>query len=129
VTRILLDTHAFIWWLAGDELLSLRARAAIADPAAEVLVSAATSWEIATKVRLGKLAGMQEAARDMAATIRAHGFEPLDITVEDGQRAGNLKGAHKDPFDRMLIAQALRLDIPLISNEVVFGDYGIHRLW
>jgi len=127
--RILLDTHAFIWWLAGNELLSLRARAAIANPQTVVLISAATSWEIATKVRLGKLAGMQEAALDMAGTIRAHGFETLDITVEDGQRAGNLKGGHKDPFDRMLIAQALRLDIPLISNELVFDGFGIHRVW
>ncbi len=127
--RILLDTHAFIWWLEGSAHLTLTARAAIAADDTEVLVSAATAWEIATKFRIGKLPGVQAAADEMVAVIHAHGFTPLDITVADGQRAGNLMGAHKDPFDRMLMAQALRLDVPVVTNEALFESFGVRRIW
>lgn len=127
--RILLDTHAFVWWLEGSPRLSRAAQSAIGDPGTEVFVSAATAWEIATKCRMGKLPGVQVAADDLVAVLHAHGFEALDVTVTDGQRAGNLPQHHKDPFDRMLIAQALRLDIPLVTNETLFDAYGIRRVW
>jgi PIN domain nuclease of toxin-antitoxin system len=127
--RALLDTHALLWWLDGDERLSLPARAFLADAGNEVLVSAASAWEIATKARIGKLPGALEVAADVLGCLRRQGFSALAITVSDGQRAGALSGPHKDPFDRMLIAQALALDVPLVTNEVLFEQYGVRRLW
>jgi PIN domain nuclease of toxin-antitoxin system len=86
-------------------------------------------WEITTKHRLGKLPGAAEVAQDVHGCIVGQGFEELAITVPDAERAGRLPGRHRDPFDRMLIAQALRGDLLLVSNEVLFDDYGVNRLW
>lgn len=127
--RVLLDTHAFLWWLDGDERLSPTARELIGDIANVVHVSAASAWEIATKARLGKLPGAMDVAADIALAMLSQGFTGLSITVADGQRAGALPGPHRDPFDRMLIAQAQANDMGLISNETLFDDYGIRRLW
>lgn len=127
--RLLLDTHALLWWLSGDPVLAGPARRVIQDPGSAVYVSAASAWEIATKARIGKLPGAESLAQDFAAEIEQHGFLPLPISVEHGQRAGNLPGPHKDPFDRMLIAQAQAENLILVSNEVVFDQYGITRLW
>ena len=127
--RLLLDAHTFLWWLAGDEALSLAARAAIEDPGGVVYVSAASAWEIATKFRLGKLPGAASVARDCEGTIVAHGFSALPITLRHGQVAGALPGPHRDPFDRMLIAQAMVETLALVSNERPFDLFGISRLW
>ncbi|WP_333835357.1 type II toxin-antitoxin system VapC family toxin [Rubrimonas sp.] len=127
--RLLLDTHALLWWLEGNPRLSADAQAAIGDVANTVLVSAASAWEIATKHRIGKLPGAAVVAQDLAAFVAAQGFEALAISLRDGARAGNLPGPHRDPFDRMLIAQALTHDLPLVSNEAVFDSYGVRRLW
>lgn len=127
--RILLDTHAFLWWLAGDTRLSLPARTAIGDERSEVLVSAASAWEICTKVRIGKLPGAVAIARDLMGCLAEQGFLPLAVSVEHAQDAGNLPGPHRDPFDRMLIAQSFAHHIPLVSNERVFDAYGVERLW
>jgi PIN domain nuclease of toxin-antitoxin system len=129
VASLLLDTHALLWWLEGDERLSLVARAAIADGATTVLVSAVSAWEITTKHRLGKLPGAADVARDVAGCLAAQGFDELAITLRDAERAGRLPGPHRDPFDRMLVAQALGTDVELVSNETVFDDYGVRRLW
>ena len=127
--RLLLDTHALLWWLAGDTQLSPRARAAIADPANEVFVSAASAWEIATKHRLGKLPLAGPLAIDFAREVHAQGFLPLPISMEHGQVAGGLPGAHRDPFDRMLVAQAREEKMVLVSNEAIFDGLGVTRLW
>ena len=127
--RVLLDTHAFLWWLDGDRRLSRRARQAIAEKATTVLLSAASAWEITTKYRLGKLPGAAEVAADVFACMATQQFTPLDISVAHAQRAGMLPGPHRDPFDRMLIAQAQAEDIPLISIEAVFDHYGVRRIW
>ena len=127
--RLLLDTHAFLWWLDGDRRLPPRVRALIGEPANEVLVSAASVWEITTKVRLGKLASATDVAVDVPACIESQGFVPLPITVHHAQRAGALIGSHRDPFDRMLIVQAQAEGVPIASNERLFDDYGITRLW
>ena len=127
--RLLLDTHALLWWLAGNERLSSAAHRAIADDANQVLVSAASAWEIATKYRLGRLSGAAAVAEDVSGCLLDQGFQPLAITVADGERAGRLPGPVRDPFDRMLIAQALRLDAALISVEEPFDRYGVRRLW
>jgi PIN domain nuclease of toxin-antitoxin system len=127
--RALLDTHAFLWWLAGDSSLSGPARDAITDAASTIFVSAASAWEIATKHRLGKLPGAAAIVPDIEGAVRGQGFEPLSVTMRHGQRAGALPGHHRDPFDRMLIAQAILEDCALVSNDVVFDRYGVVRLW
>jgi PIN domain nuclease of toxin-antitoxin system len=127
--KALLDTHAFLWWLDGDPSLSKRALDYIAGDQGGVFVSAASVWEIATKHRLGKLPRARDVAVDIAGCIDAQGFGPLSVTVAHGQRAGALPGFHRDPFDRMLIAQAIMEDCVLISNESIFDRYGVARLW
>ena len=127
--RVLVDTHAFLWWLAGNQRLSEAARDVIDNPDNSVLVSAASAWEITTKHRLGKLPGADIVAGDVMAAIDDHGFEPLAITVAHAERAGRLPGPHRDPFDRMLIAQSVAYDLPLASNESLFDRYGVRRIW
>lgn len=127
--RLLLDTHTFLWWLAGDPALSPAARAAIADGANDVHVSAVSAWEIATKHRLGKLPGAALVAADVEACLLGQGFTPLPISPRHGQAAGSLPGPHRDPFDRMLMAQAMIEDMTLVSNETPFDAYGVRRLW
>jgi len=127
--RVLADTHAFLWWLAGNPKLPEAARDVIDDPDNDVMVSAASAWEITTKHRLGKLPGADIVAGDVMAAIEDHGFQPLAITVAHAERAGRLPGSHRDPFDRMLIAQALAHDLPLVSNESLFDRYGVRRIW
>ncbi|MDE0030148.1 MAG: type II toxin-antitoxin system VapC family toxin [Deltaproteobacteria bacterium] len=127
--RLLLDTHAFMWWLAGNRRLSPAARRAVDDSSNDVVVSAATAWEITTKHRVGKLPEAEAVARDVTASIASQGFEELEITVKDAERAGRLPGAHRDPFDRMLIAQALTHNLTVVSIDSVFDRYGVSRLW
>ena len=127
--RLLLDTHALIWWLAGDEALPLRARAAIGDMANSVAVSAASAMEIATKVRIGKLPDAMLLAQDFDAIIAAQGFDELPISVRHARLAGEMNIVHKDPFDRLLIAQALSEDMVLVSNEQLFDGFAVKRLW
>ena len=127
--RVLLDTHTLLWWLDGDRRLSRRARSVIADEDNTALVSAASAWEISTKVRLGKLPGAIEVAAELPAILLQQNFEPLPITIVHALRAGNLPGPHRDPFDRMLIAQAQDEDVALVSNERLFDAYGVRRVW
>ena len=127
--RLLLDTHAFLWWLAGSDRLPIVARRAIGDEANDKLVSAASAWEIVTKHRLGRLPGAGKLADDVTGAIAGEGFEELPITVEHAARAGALPGPHRDPFDRMLIAQTLARNLVLVSNETLFDRYGVRRLW
>ena len=127
--RLLLDTHAFIWWLAGEEALSTAARSAIAETETDVFVSAASAWEIATKFRIGKLPGVAAIVSDIAGVIADQSFLELPVGVRHAQVGGALPGPHRDPFDRMLIAQALLEDLALVSNETTFDAYGVKRLW
>ena len=127
--RVLLDTHAFLWWLDGDRRLSRKARGVMADGGATVFVSAASAWEITTKERIGKLPGASAVAADVAGCVAEQAFTPLDITILHAQRAGRLGGDHRDPFDRMLIAQAQMEDLAIVSDDLVFDTYGVRRLW
>jgi PIN domain nuclease of toxin-antitoxin system len=127
--RLLLDTHALLWWLDGDRRLSRKARAAISDSDNTVFVSAASAWELATKARLGKLPGALDVAADVAGCLTRQGFDELPITVLHAQRAGGLRVEHRDPFDRMLIAQAQIEDLPVVTNETLFDGFGIARIW
>ena len=127
--RLLPDTHTLIWWFEGSTRLSPQAQRTIEDEENDVLISAASAWEIATKYRLGKLPSAEALARDVPEAIASQGFAELPITVADAVRAGALPGPHRDPFDRMLIAQAQARDLVLISNETLFDQYGVRRLW
>ena len=127
--RLLLDTDVFLWWLIDSPRLSDPARQAIAIETNEVLVSAATAWEIATKHRLGRLPDVEPVALDIAGTIASQNFEQLTITVADAARAGALPGPHRDPFDGMLVAQALSGNLALVSIDSVMYQYGVRRLW
>jgi PIN domain nuclease of toxin-antitoxin system len=126
---LLLDTHAFLWWIAGDAALSMPARTEIENAGNTVFVSAASAWEIATKFRIGRLPGAAAIAFDLSGVLAAQGFVRLPISFAHGQAAGALPGPHKDPFDRMLIAQAMLDDMILVSNEQRFEAYGVRRLW
>ena len=127
--KLLLDTHAFLWWLEGNGRLPPYARERIADVETRVYVSAASAWEICIKVRLGKLPGAAAVAEDVSSCVRHQAFTPLDISMTHAQRAAHLPGTHRDPFDRMLVAQALSLDIPIVSNERLFDSWGVRRVW
>jgi PIN domain nuclease of toxin-antitoxin system len=127
--RLLLDTHALVWWFTDDPKLSSTVRQIIAGPGSVILVSAASAWEIATKFRLGKMPSVSAIVSDIERHVRGEGFLPLAVTLRHAQTAGGLPGPLRDPFDRMLIAQALEEGCTLGSNETVFDRYGVHRTW
>ena len=127
--RLLLDTHALLWWLDGDPKLSARAMAAISTDPSKVQVSAVTAWEITTKARIGKLPDALDVVANVAGCVVREGFQPLSLTIEHGQTAGGLPGPLRDPFDRMLIAQAMLENLHLVSIERAFDVYGVARLW
>lgn len=107
---LLLDTHALLWWLAEPDWHSPRAHAAIAEDTTRVFVSTASGWEIATKVRLGKLPAASELVNDLAQLLEAQGFELLPITLRHGLHAGGYAVPHRDPFDRLLGCRPSRAD-------------------
>lgn len=125
---LLLDTHALIWLLDGSPRLSAVAGQAI-EQAETVYASAASAWEITTKHRLGKLDWRHGAAEKIEAVVRRHGAMPLPISFQHASLCGQLEIDHADPFDRMLIAQALSDDLVLVSNEKRFDAFGVRRLW
>ena len=127
--RVLLDTHAFLWWVEASPYLVATAHRVIADEANDIVVSAASAWEIATKYRIGKLPEAEAVATNVADCIANEGFEALSVSVADAERAGRLPGIHRDPFDRMLIAQALGHELVIVSIDRTFDRYGVSRLW
>ena len=122
--KLLLDTHILLWWLADDPGLSEKQRSAIADPASVVYVSAASAWEIAIKKALGKLI----APDDLGAALIASELEQLPITVAHAEAVGGLPPHHRDPFDRMLIAQAEVENLTVVTGDPVFAKYEVTRL-
>ncbi|GIG27785.1 type II toxin-antitoxin system VapC family toxin [Cellulomonas marina] len=121
---LLLDTHVLLWWLPDDARLPSGMRTRIADPVAEVLVSAVSAWEISMEAALGRL----EVPDGLAQQLEEQGFTPLTISVEDGLAAGALPRHHDDPFDRMLIAQAARRDLLLLTVDARFRAYDVRLL-
>jgi PIN domain nuclease of toxin-antitoxin system len=121
---LLLDAHAVLWWLADDATLDPAARSAIADPGNDVLVSAASIWEIEIKRALGKLV----APTGLVGAVEEAGFDVLPITGPDAERAGTLPSHHRDPFDRMLVAQADRVGAIVVSRDAAFVAYGVDVL-
>lgn len=127
--RLLLDTHALLWWLTKNPSLPLSAQNLLKNKNHTVLVSAASMWEIATKARLGKLDVAIEVVENFPIYLANEQFESISVTVTHAIRAGLLPGPHKDPFDRMLIAQALTENVPIVSNDHALDGYGARRLW
>jgi PIN domain nuclease of toxin-antitoxin system len=122
--RLLLDTHAFLWWDASDKRLPDALRAAIASPQNHVFVSAVSVWEIAIKRASGKLVFGASAAR----AIEVHGFEPLPITIDHAEWAGSLPQLHRDPFDRLLVAQAQLEGLILVTVDEYILGYQVPHL-
>ena len=127
--KVLLDTNAVLWWFAGDPKLSTVVRDLISREDTTVLVSAASAWEICTKVRIGRLPTAYDLCENFLGLVARHGFEALAITVEHGRLAGRMAGAHKDPFDRMLAAQALIESVPVATNDAAFSAFGVKVVW
>lgn len=127
--KLLLDTHALLWWGREKNRLGRAALQEIDSEENQRFVSAVSAIEIATKFRLGKLPGADTLAMAFAEETAAAGFHHLSITVEHAQIAGNLAIPRKDPFDRLLIAQAMLEGMVLVSNEVAFDSFGVMRLW
>jgi len=125
---VLLDTHALIWWMEEAERLSLRARATIQNPKNRILISAAVAWELAIKVKAGKFSPASLVDKLDHYLEQAALLEPT-ITIEHATRAGSLPLHHRDPFDRLLVAQALSLQIPIVSADALFDKYAVERLW
>lgn len=123
--KLLLDTPAFLWWMADSSRLSPRARSEISNPENEILFSIASAWEISIKRSLGKL----KAPDDLAAAIDEQSLDLLGITLAHINALGQLKHHHRDPFDRMLIAQASTERARLVSGDAIFLSYGADILW
>ena len=126
---VLLDTCAVIWATLAPAALSAHAREIVADESNMILVSAASAWEIATKVRLGKLPGAENLERNYLDVMEAAGYTLLDIDTASALRAGRLVAEHRDPFDRMIAAQALALDITVLSPDPQLDQFGLRRIW
>lgn len=126
---LLLDTHALLWWLYEPDKLSRRAHALISDPAHGIRVSAASAWEISTKFRLGKLPSASVLVRDIPGWVERAGFLELPITAAHAQRAGALLHPHRDPFDRMIAAQAIEERMPVVGLDTALADLGASLLW
>ena len=127
--KLLLDTHTLIWWLNDNSKLSATARAAIANPGNDVFVSAATAWELATKVRRGRLPEAARIVADLHELLDQEEFEPLMVTTRHGLIAGALTGSHNDPFDRMLVAQAQSENMSIITIDPAIAALGSRTVW
>ena len=127
--KVLLDTCTVIWATLSPSFLSQQARDTIADESNVILVSAASAWEIVTKIRAGKLPGAEKLERDYLDVMEEAGYTQLAIDTESALRAGRLVVEHRDPFDRMIAAQALALDIPILSPDPQLDQFGVRRMW
>lgn len=125
---VLLDTHAFIWWLEGGGKLSATARAVIRNPGTTVLISAASAWEISIKEHMGKFR-VPDLLKGFKDKVHQEGFVELPISIEHAIRAGSLPASHKDPFDRMLSAQSELEQVPIVSRDPWFRKYAVKCLW
>jgi PIN domain nuclease of toxin-antitoxin system len=127
--RVLLDTHTLLWAKISPALLSRQVAEIMADPINVIFVSAASAWELATKVRLGKLPGAEGLERDFLESMDDSGYTLVSIDAGSALRAGRLIGDRVDPFDRIIAAQALAMDIPVLSIDKKLDAFGVRRLW
>jgi PIN domain nuclease of toxin-antitoxin system len=127
--KLLLDTHAFLWWVGGSRDLSRRARSAVGSGRNECFVSIASGWEIAVKVSLGTLKVEGALDRFLPEQLAANGFQPLPIDLKHCARVATLPFHHRDPLDRLLVAQALEEGLSIVTADPVFAKYGVKRVW
>jgi PIN domain nuclease of toxin-antitoxin system len=127
--RFLVDTHTFLWAILSPEKLSDRVTEIFTDREAELLLSIATPWEMAVKAGIGKLENGADILDDFEHRVTASGYGMLETSVKHAIRSGSLPRYHKDPFDRLLVAQALDLDLPILSRDTIFDAYGVRRIW
>ncbi|MFT4112784.1 type II toxin-antitoxin system VapC family toxin [Silvibacterium sp.] len=127
--RFLLDTHTLIWATSNPHKLSRRVREIVSDESVTILVSAVSAWEIATKVRVARLPEAVKLEEDFLGHVSRAGYEILPISAAVALRAGRLSGDHGDPFDRMLAAQALAEDMPILSLDAGLDIFGVRRIW
>jgi PIN domain nuclease of toxin-antitoxin system len=127
--KALLDTHVFLWWITNRDLLSQPARQIIGDGGNELFFSAGSAWEIAIKTRLGKLRLSDDLERFIAEQLTVNAFQPLPIYVSHALRVHSLPDHHRDPFDRILIAQAQMENLPILSSDPLIGQYDVRVLW
>ncbi len=127
--RLLVDTHVFLWAILTPERLSDHARSIFLDPKAELLVSIATPWELAIKAGIGKLENGSTILTDFESVLASGGYRILDTSIQHTIQSGLLPRYHKDPFDRLLIAQALDLNLPILSCDEIFDRYDVKRIW
>ncbi|HET7295050.1 MAG TPA: type II toxin-antitoxin system VapC family toxin [Vicinamibacteria bacterium] len=127
--RLLLDTQAFLWWVGASPRLSRRAKTSIADARNQCFVSLASGWEIAIKVSLGKLRVAAAIDRFLPEQLAQNGFQPLAIDFKHTARVAGLPFHHRDPFDRLLVAQAIEEDLAIVTADPIFARYGVKRIW
>jgi PIN domain nuclease of toxin-antitoxin system len=127
--KFLLDTHTFLWAIRSPGEIADRARSILTDPASELLISIVIPWEIAIKSGLGKLKNTLHLLDDFEGQMSAGGFRILETSIKQVIRSGTLPPHHKDPFDRLLISQALDLGVPIIGCDDMFDRYGVTRVW
>ena len=127
--KLLLDTHAFLWWVEGTPTLGRRARAEVSNPDNEVLLSIASCWELAIKLSLGKLRLTQSLDRFIPEQLTRNGFALFGVEFRHVVRVADLPFHHRDPFDRVLVAQALQDELAIVSGDRVFRKYGVSVVW
>ena len=127
--KVLLDTHTFLWWITDDRRLSLRAREVISNEENELFISAATGWEIAIKVRIGRLELPDDPERFVPEQLRINNFKPLSVGMDHALHVSILPDHHRDPFDRMLIAQAQVEGMPIVSADPNIEKYQVEVIW
>ena len=128
-SKFLIDTHVLLWWLFDDSRLSETAKGAIRDPGNDIYVSSASAWEISTKFRLGKMPNARDAAENLPALLRQSRMKELAVTIKHALAAGALPGPHRDPFDRMLIAQGRLENMPIVTSDAAFKQYEVSLIW
>jgi PIN domain nuclease of toxin-antitoxin system len=126
--KILLDTHVLVWWFDDSSKLSRQASAILANKRNSLLLSAAVAWELAIKANLGKINGL-DIITELSAQVAQEGFTELPINIAQAVRAGLLPKHHRDPFDRLLVAQAQDLNVPILSADKLLDRYDVKRLW
>jgi PIN domain nuclease of toxin-antitoxin system len=127
--RILVDTHVYFWWVTGDRKLSAFAHGVLEDTSVDVLVSAVVPWELATKGRLGKWPSARQVVDGLDAIIESKGLQAMPVTTVHARLAGLMPGPHRDPFDRMLAAQARLESASLVTADRVFRHFDIDVIW
>ena len=127
--RALLDTHAFLWWVTNDPQLSATARSVIEDGDNELYLSAASAWEIAIKVQAGRLPLPLPPGEFVPQQMQDSSFQPMPVQVSHALLVYDLPPLHRDPFDRLLVAQALAEGLPIITVDPLIGQYDVATLW